>query len=418
MKLGLATLGALTFAGGIASVSSSADQMVILAGDARGYLSPCGCSSPMMGGIRRQASVVRGLSRNGHTTFLVNGGFVEGAGRQDQMKAETLAQSYADLDVAAVNVGPLDAGLGPGELEQVSRLSGGKLVSLSVAHPGTHALGDTRASGPFLIGGATDSAAVASILGDSAVPLEQAVQSLVDAAAAENLKPVLMLQGGRDSAMRLGRAFPQLALIQYSSGGEPPAKLEFMGSTALATTGEHGKHLVRVTFRNGAFIGYERIALGPGFKDDPTVSRYYSAYLRRVGEEKLLDRVARSATSGYSGSWACAACHREAGHTWKLSDHRSALGTLEKQGHALDPDCVSCHVTGLSSTQGYRSIKATPELAGVGCESCHGPGLAHAKSPKSISMPRLTAKACTGCHNPLNSPNFDFAVYWPKIRHR
>ncbi|HVT11054.1 MAG TPA: multiheme c-type cytochrome [Fimbriimonadaceae bacterium] len=419
MKLVLVAGAVAALVAGTTALRGEAEQVVILSGDTQGYLSPCGCSSPMIGGIRRKAALVRKLSISGNTTYLENGGLVEARGRQDAIKAETLAESFEAMGVTAINVGPRDAGLGIGAILQLSQFAPGKLITLSIANPEAHYLGTTVPSGPFLVGGATEAPqAVAGSLGDSAVPLGRSVKDLVDAAETAGLKPVLMLQGSHDTAARLAHDFPDLALIEYSAFGSPPLAIETVGSTVLATPGESGKFVVALTYRDGRFGGYRSIALGPELKDDPEVSRYYAAYLRRVKEEKLIDALPRKATAAYAGSWACGSCHASATHIWKGSDHRFAFQTLRKQMHDADPDCVSCHVVGLDSTKGFRSQASTPQLAGVGCESCHGPALNHVKSPSRVKLPRITQKACLGCHNPLNSPNFEFNSYWRKIAHR
>jgi hypothetical protein len=269
-----------------------------------------------------------------------------------------------------------------------------------------------------LIGGAAEGTGVSTALGNSPVPLEKAVELLLAGANHDELIPILMLQGSHDTAVRLARTYPKLALIQYSSAGDPPERLEYVGTTALATVGEHGKHIVRLAYDGGTFRDYKSIALGPEIKDDPAASRYYSAYLRRITSERLIDQIPRTETAAYVGSWTCAYCHAAASHVWKGSGHRFAFQTLAKLGHQADPDCVSCHVVGLTSTRGFRSMAATPELAGVGCESCHGPGRTHSLQPVAAKLPSIGEKACVGCHNPLNSPNFDFQAYWPKIAHR
>ena len=112
MKLAVLAVGLAGLAVGVFALQGADEQVVLLSGDTQGYLSPCGCSSPMMGGIRRRASVLRSLTTPGKTTILENGGFVETAGRQDQLKAETIAESMASLGVSAMNLGPMDAGWG------------------------------------------------------------------------------------------------------------------------------------------------------------------------------------------------------------------------------------------------------------------------------------------------------------------
>ena len=54
----------------------------------------------------------------------------------------------------------------------------------------------------------------------------------------------------------------------------------------------------------------------------------------------------------------------------------------------------------------------------VGCESCHGPSLAHADNEEvHTAYYARAADRCTGCHDRENSPEFQFDPYWAKIRH-
>jgi hypothetical protein len=78
---------------------------------------------------------------------------------------------------------------------------------------------------------------------------------------------------------------------------------------------------------------------------------------------------------------------------------------------------VGCHVVGLGSQSGFRSLAATPRLKDVGCESCHGPAAAHSQDPAAHKLPPVTAETCRTCHVAEHSPHFDFATFWPKIRH-
>jgi hypothetical protein len=412
--LGLCGLGIV---GALFETPREKPYIFILSGNTQGYLSPCGCTKPMVGGIRRRASAIEALTRGGVPIVLENGGLVSGRARQDELKAETLAEALKLMGVTAINFTSHEARLGRGTMLSIARLSGDRLVSGSLAAPPSeiHAY---QVEAPFLIGGATTHPdTLASALGNRPVAVDAAVRKLVEEAQSSDLVPILMLEGSRDDARRIATAFPALALIQYQSSGDPPGDLERIGTTILASAGDLGKHLVRLVYDQGRFSTYSVVTLTPEFHDHKSVSAVYSRYLDRVGAEKLLESVPRFDTAPFAGTAKCGSCHAKALKVWKASEHAHALATLEKEGHALDPDCVSCHVVRIDSKQGFRSRALTPQLANVGCESCHGPGQAHALRPKQVKLPKVGQSMCTSCHNGVASPAFDFKAYWPKIAH-
>ncbi len=411
LAIGLASLG---FAALRHSDPAEKPWAVILGGDTDGYLSPCGCTEPMSGGVRRRATATRQLAFADRTVVLDNGFFATGTSRQDELKAETMAQVLRNMDATAINYGPADARLGPGMALSLQSLSGNRLTTASV---GGSSLPLQVVKGPFLIGAASkDADTVALTLRGQPIALDQAVEGLLQAADGGDKTPILILQGDQNEARRLARKFPKLALIQYRSTSDAPDKMERIGTTVLATVGEHGKSIVRLTWSGRAFTGYTALRLTPAFPDDPTVSRVFDTYLQRVALEGLLDKLPRRDGPAYAGAASCVACHAQAGKVWKLSAHAHALSTLEKGRQSRDPDCVGCHVTGLSSLNGFRSRALNPQLAFVSCESCHGPAKAHARSPK-FRLPKVTESTCVTCHTTLNSPTFNFAKYWAKIRH-
>jgi len=113
---------------------------------------------------------------------------------------------------------------------------------------------------------------------------------------------------------------------------------------------------------------------------------------------------------GYAGAAACAMCHGELAAGWKTTRHARAFETLKKKSQEKLPACVKCHVVGFEKPGGYVDQELTPELAGVQCESCHGPAAAHAANPankKSLIDPG--EKTCRACHTPGQDPKFDYA---------
>src|SRR2546423_5912045 len=101
MKLWLPAMAGMGVAAGLWSGPQSA-QVLILSGDTDGNLAPCGCTKPQTGGIKRRVEAAKALSIPGHTTLLDNGNLVAGIGRQDQLKAQALAEILGAAGLGAV----------------------------------------------------------------------------------------------------------------------------------------------------------------------------------------------------------------------------------------------------------------------------------------------------------------------------
>jgi hypothetical protein len=417
MKIWALTFGVVGVGGALLPAPEPAWTLAI-GGDADGYLSPCGCTAPMTGGVRRRATAIRKLEPHTHVVVIDTGGLGGAPGRQGELKAETAAQIAASIDAAAVHLTERDAALGPGSVASITRLAEGRVVSTSVPEGAVENVRPFNERGPFLIGGASALPEVLSrALGVAARTPAEAATSLVQAARARRKSPVLMFSGSHEAAADLARTVPGLGVIVYRASGDPPRLAERVGQTLLITPGERGKHVVRLSYDGKAYGGYVPIKLGPEFADDKDANRLYRTYLSRVDRANLLDRVPRLPSDPFAGTEACGKCHGKALEVWHGTKHTKALTTLEHDGHGRDPDCVGCHVVGLGHQGGFTSREATPDLAAVGCESCHGPGANHAKSPMKFQMPKIGEAACASCHTAEQSPNFNFLTYWRKIAH-
>ena len=374
---------------------------LILTGDFRGVLSPCGCTKPMNGGIRRLATAVRQLGTSGKPIVLLNTSLIGGATRQDELKLETLAEAAKSMSGTFAAIGESESSVGPEMLDSAQRLSGGVFRSAVDSNSEPQ---EAVASGPFMIVAARpDSGA--------------ALQSVRIQAESRGLKLVVVLDGSRRDAVAMARSTPGISLIQYRSTGSPPLALEMEGSTALATPAEFGKTIVRLSYDGSKFSSYRVVDLAATFADDPEVASIYRRYLRRVDAAGLLEQIPRLPSKAFAGSAACATCHPGAYARWEKSKHSHAYATLVSEGHGRDPDCVPCHVVGLGSKTGFASKSLTPRLANVGCESCHGPSKEHAANPRRSRLGRVSPSSCASCHTTTNSPGFEFRKFWPMIRH-
>jgi hypothetical protein len=120
--------------------------------------------------------------------------------------------------------------------------------------------------------------------------------------------------------------------------------------------------------------------------------------------------------AAFVGNASCESCHEEAFGVWKASKHSHGYETLEKLGKQYHLDCVGCHVTGYGRPGGVCRVDKVEGRKDVGCESCHGPGSIHADEPTKTNIrTRADEALCVTCHNPENSPYFNFASYLPKV---
>ncbi len=106
-------------------------------------------------------------------------------------------------------------------------------------------------------------------------------------------------------------------------------------------------------------------------------------------------------TPQYAGAATCAECHSEVLNTVVHTAHFGAFTNLAFADQT-NRSCLPCHTVGYQLPSGFTGLSATPQLAGVQCENCHGPAANHAANPiDPTAIPRVEVAAtlCGGCHN-------------------
>jgi len=91
----------------------------------------------------------------------------------------------------------------------------------------------------------------------------------------------------------------------------------------------------------------------------------------------------------FLGNDVCAGCHYVQHASWAKTAHgktfaalqpgerkamKTQLGLDPGRDYTREPACLGCHTTGYGRPGGFVSVVATPPMAGVGCEACHGAG--------------------------------------------
>ncbi len=118
-------------------------------------------------------------------------------------------------------------------------------------------------------------------------------------------------------------------------------------------------------------------------------------------------------TFTYWGHELCSSCHAEQAAFWKTTSHSHAIDILKEKGRVMDQECIGCHTTGFRKPGGFALPEGMKGFENVQCESCHGPGSEHGKG--GMASRSLAKTTCVACHDPKNSPEFDFELLLPMM---
>ncbi len=160
-------------------------------------------------------------------------------------------------------------------------------------------------------------------------------------------------------------------------------------------------------------------ALDDNVPDDEQMKERVDAFKKSLEEFKEAKRASFPRTYGsdkenYLGDRSCMTCHQAAWDVFSKSAHARAFATLRRQGESDEPECLSCHTTGYQYQNGYADAAPYNRLTNVQCEACHGYGTEHERDK---GWAQQAKDSCVTCHDQKNSPDFDYASYWAKIKH-
>jgi len=426
------------------------DLTLLITGQQHGYLLPCGCSRPQVGGLERRYNFFQALSSRGWKTLPVDlgdisqmAGPVNLSNMQGLMKYRYSMQALKMLGYAAVGLGeyegalPLFKALGEYALNEPSpRVVIANLNDAETQYPEQTArwqaanvqgspwnVGITSVIGPS-VGSKIKDPQVR--LGSSRQALES-VKTEMDKAKIDYR--VLLYQGvftrGAEGAPpveaeAVARAFPEYqVVVALSEEDEPagaPVRIRHVDGreTLIVRIGHKGKYVGVLGLYKGANAGIpaHKYAIAQMSEDyltpdgalagNPVVKlmEAYSAELKREGYLARYPQMVHpfqaavpDASPTYVGSEKCKKCHASAFAVWKDSGHSHAWQTLadakRPSNREHDPECIVCHTVGFGYKGGFIDADKTATLKDVGCESCHGPSSEHLKNTSDETWHKL-----------------------------
>ncbi|MBN9522754.1 hypothetical protein J0H58_30255 [bacterium] len=369
------------------------EAVLILSGQTFGFLSPCGCSRPQMGGLERRANAIAMLKAKGWPVAGVDLGdfypLKSAVSEQGLLKYATGMSALREMGYFAVGVGKteLDAGLLKVvaeyalQKEQPPFALAGNVVGVSdkqvipreqyfppagngkrptvglaeIADVGTVPVGVVGVVGPSVARAGEKADDNLGFLGNKDV-LAPAVQALANHPKRPQLN-VLLYQGTADEARKVAGDFPQFQVVLcQSDDAEPPQFPETIShkdgkKTLLVQVGHKGRYVGALgLFRkpDGSLdLQYQLVPLGEEFLTPETpeaekanpVLPLLEEYAKQVKDRNFLAKVARLPHSAqiqkpdlnlsYVGSDRCLGCHASEFAKWKESKHSHAYEALE-----------------------------------------------------------------------------------------
>jgi hypothetical protein len=342
-------------------------------------------------------------------------GLADGAARET--RARLALRAYRRMGVDAITVGERDLALGAPQWRALcdeakvpvvaANIVGpdGQLVfpSHRIVHAGQVAVG---VFGVFEMAPNGWTAPPGVTVTDPSLAARAAVQSL-RAQGARVIVGLFHVAGGRARASEIAAATAGVDLVVLGHGGDSaPPRIVRAGFRGM----DVGRLDVRV--RGGAPPRLEDHLLA----STPDIAEQLGVrMLVRVATGPIAATFAESVaamnaagTSNFGENWTygstvlCSGCHATQAEQWQTTDHAHAFATLEKAGHSRDPACMGCHFTGFLVPGGAQNFESAEQFRDVGCESCHGPSVAHVTSTdkRKGTSRAVDPIVCLGCHTP------------------
>ena len=407
--------------------------------DEAGEIEPCGCGgTEQLGGLPRLASAVKKVRchkdhpRNCLTLSV--GDIAGGPHDIDRRRAKAAFKSLGLLKYQAFVPGELDLALG---LKTLQSLAGDHNIDLVCANivvdPQVHKPVKT-----FVIKTMAGlKVAITGLLNRDLVTRPEKGVSFKDPVEAfARLLPTLKKQSdlvvllahmGQRRAVHLCSKVPGADVVIVGHAQEVMSRPRVIEGSHYIANPDQGKRLgiLDLALTKEGIVSYrgQNIALDGALPNDPIIDKVLEHYRKGLRDLTPKAPAKDPKALSYVGDEACSDCHVREHQLWKQSRHARAMLSLEQKFNDFDPRCTICHTVGQGKVNGFTRRDLSPKLTEVQCESCHGPGSAHAETPKEqgheegFTMPAIGLKSCRSCHNGLHSPRFHPEKYWTAIAH-
>ncbi len=393
---------------------------VFLTGNELGALKPCGCSSGQLGGLDRRSAILNTVPREARL-IVDTGALVESDSEQDLIKFNVMVRAFDLLDYDLVNLTDRD-------IEMVRNLGlldeiGSVFNVISPRQPADVAV-PAKFSKRLSLNGKAALITVATFDAKSG-QIEQIGELFATQPDVQTVNILILNHCDTATIAAVAQSVPTVDCLVCPADSDEPRLISDPNSRSLVfSVGRFGRKVCRlriIPVKDELKLGFGAIPVKEALPQEPDLVQLYKDYQQFVKEANLLEKYWRLPLDNgleYVGSKPCKPCHAYEYEKWGSKGHARAYATLERVGSQYDPECVVCHVIGIKYESGFISEQKTGHLKDVGCETCHGPGSEHIKTPGAAKTAEPKMR-CLDCHTPEQSPDYagDEQGYLEKIVH-
>ena len=437
VALGMAALVAL---GLVAGCESAAERLIVagpqgsltlvFAADNEGVLSSCGCPSNPSGGLAKRQTILDKYRRVRPDLVVVDAGDLF-PDRPNSLKVPYLASAVEKARYDAIALGDQECLLGAAEIRRLARECKLPLLCANVRDESDNPIVPghvVRTVGGRRVGiFAVISPAVMPIppqdwrKGLRIAPPLEAARREVEALAGCDLIVALSHQSIQETT-ELARSVPGIHVVVSGHDETLYKKPVLVGTTTVVATGPVGRMVGALTITRGPdgspAFAQEMTGLSEKVPDAGWIMDIYWQYVKKAKGEPPPAWALTPDLPDYEPAEKCAKCHEAEFKQWATTRHSRAYESIKRVRRNEDPECILCHTMGYGRENGFFSMEETPALGRVTCQACHPVMSTHHDDAKKAEPPKpLTARACLLCHGLIQSPDFDFAAYKPKIAH-
>jgi hypothetical protein len=404
---------------------------LLFSADNQGVLSSCGCPTNPSGGFAKRQTIIEKYRRVRPDVLVVDAGDMF-PDRPNPMKVKYLATALGRAKYDAVAAGDQEFGLGVAPMQALATEYKLPLICANVRDEAgkpvfpPHVI---REAGGRRIG-------IFAVIADQAYgtpprewrkglkvesPIEAAKREVRDLAGCDLI--VALSHQPMTATQELAKSVPGIHVVVSGHDDAVLRKPLRFGDTLVVGTGPVGRIIGCLTFSPGAdaspaatqtMIGLSERTV----RDFPWVMDLYWEYVKKAKGEPPPEWALGVQPPAYQAAEECAKCHEKEYKQWQTTRHADAYATIKRKGRHEDPECILCHTMGYGREGGFWSIEDTPALGRVTCQACHPVKADHHDKGIATDPHRdISARTCLHCHGLIESPDFDFYTYKPKIVH-